>query len=72
MKISISVSPDDLTFLDAQTKQGSFASRSAAVHAAVRALRQAEAVDGYTAAWDEWEADDGSDWETTAADGIAG
>jgi len=72
MKISISVSPDDLTFLDEQTGSGAFASRSAAVHAAIRALRQTENADAYTAAWDEWEAGDGSDWETTSADGIAG
>jgi Arc/MetJ-type ribon-helix-helix transcriptional regulator len=72
MKISVSVSDDDLAYLDAQTEAGLFASRSAVVHAGIRALRHVESADAYTAAWDEWEAGDGSAWERTAGDGITG
>jgi putative addiction module CopG family antidote len=70
MKLSISLPQDDLEFIDEQTGSGAFASRSAAVHAAIRLLRDRAHVDSYAAAWDEWDADGGAVWEAVAADGV--
>lgn len=71
MKISVSLPDDDLSYLDAQTESGAFASRSAAIHAGIRALRDADAADAYTRAWDEWQNDDGAAWDATLGDGVA-
>ncbi len=71
MKVSVSLTDEDLKFVDEQTDAGLFASRSAAVQAAIRLLRDRTYVDSYAAAWDEW--DDSGDsalWESTALDGL--
>lgn len=73
MKLSVSLSDEDVEFLDEQTRAGLFASRSAALQAAVTVLRQSTMRDSYAEAWDEWEAS-GEDavWESLAADGLSG
>jgi len=72
MKLSVSLPADDVEFLDEETRAGRYASRSAAVKAAVTVLRQAAITDSYAEAWDEWE-QSGDDvlWESVAADGLA-
>ena len=48
------------------------ASRSAAVHKAVRLLRSSGLGAAYEKAWAEWATDDDSvDWETVVSDGVA-
>lgn len=72
MKLSISLSDDDLALLDEYARTAGLPSRSAAVQHAVRLLRHPELDQDYTAAWDEWIASgDQADWETTVADGLA-
>jgi Arc/MetJ-type ribon-helix-helix transcriptional regulator len=70
MKLSVSLPGEDVAFLDAYASEQGLASRSAAVHRAVRLLRTAESAAAYESAWDEWAASaDAALWETTASDG---
>jgi Arc/MetJ-type ribon-helix-helix transcriptional regulator len=72
MKISVSLPGEDVEFLDEYAKEQGLASRSAALHRAVRLLRTAELAETYEAAWDEWAAhEDSSVWESTSSDGLA-
>lgn len=71
MKVSVSLPDDAVEFLDEQTRSGRFASRSAALKAAVTVLRQSSMTDSYAAAWDEWEqSGDDALWANVAADGL--
>jgi len=71
MKISLSLPEEDVAFVDAQAREGLFPSRSAAVQAAIRLMRDRAYLDSYAAAWDEWDAsDDGNAWDTVSADGL--
>jgi len=71
MKVSLSLPPDDVQYLDEQASSGRFPSRSAAVASAIQAMRYQELTDSYTEAFDEW-ADSGEAalWDSTAADGL--
>lgn len=72
MKISISLSGDDLAVLDEYARAAGLPSRSAAVQRAIQLLRHPDLDQDYTAAWDEWTASgDQAAWETTAGDGLA-
>lgn len=70
MKISISLPEEDLVFLDGETVSGVFESRSAAVHAAVRLLRESRLADAYVQAFSEWEDSGDVAWDSTASDGL--
>lgn len=72
MKVSVSLPGEDVQFLDAYAKDQGLASRSAALHRAVRLLRTSELGGTYQAAWDEWH-DNGeaAAWDTTADDGVS-
>ena len=71
MKVSVSLPPDDVKFLDDYARTQGLGSRSAALHQAVRQLRAAQLVADYGAAWDEWVASgDAEPWDLTAADGL--
>ncbi|AYF96933.1 ribbon-helix-helix domain-containing protein [Protaetiibacter intestinalis] len=67
VKVSVSIPHDDLAYLDTQTLSGRYASRSAALHDAIRMLRESELADAYAEAYGEWQDDE---WENTAADGL--
>ncbi len=71
MKLSISLSPVEVEFLDGYAQQHGVGSRSAAVQQAIRVLRAAELGAAYEMAWAEW-AEDGtsSDWDAVVADGL--
>ena len=69
MKVSVSIPDDDVQFLDEYAREQGLASRSAAVHRAVRLLRTAELSEAYQAAWEEWGASS-ADWDQTAGDGV--
>ena len=71
MKVSVSLPDEDVRFVDDEALAGRYDSRSAAIHAAIRLLRDQPYQDSYAIAWDEWE-DDGEDvvWEKTVADGL--
>jgi Arc/MetJ-type ribon-helix-helix transcriptional regulator len=70
MKISMSLPTEDVEFLDRYAEEEGLSSRSAALHKAVRLLRASTLGPAYTAAWEEWESDDETVWESTVGDGI--
>lgn len=71
MKVSISLSEEDLAYLDAETEAGTFPSRSAVVAAAIGAYRNRDLVTAYLEAFREWDAA-GEDeaWARVLGDGI--
>ncbi len=73
MKLSVSLPPDDVSFLDAYAEAQGIASRSAVLHKAVRLLRASELGPAYQTAWEEW---DGSEeatlWDQATGDGLGG
>ncbi len=70
MKISVSMSREDLAFLDTYTRAHQM-SRSAAVRRAVRLLRLSELSSDYAAAFDEWAGHGHEEaWDATVADGV--
>jgi len=72
MKLSVSLSDDDVAVLDEYARTSGLSSRSAALQHAVRLLRHAELEQDYAAAWDEWErSEDRAAWEGTVGDGLA-
>lgn len=69
--MSISLSDRDVAFLDSYAKESGLESRSAAVHTAVRALRDTQLEAAYTEAFKEWEgSEDEHFWDGTVADGL--
>jgi Arc/MetJ-type ribon-helix-helix transcriptional regulator len=71
VKLSVSLSEDDVAALDEYARASGLRSRSAALQHAIRLLRHAELEDDYAAAWREWEASgEQAAWETTAGDGL--
>ena len=72
MKVSVSLPPEDVEFLDAYAAAEGIPSRSAAVHKAVRLLKASGLGAAYEDAWDEWaESGDASLWDDTVDDGLA-
>jgi Arc/MetJ-type ribon-helix-helix transcriptional regulator len=71
MKVSLSIPIEDLEYVDEQARLGRFPSRSAAVQAAIRLMRDREYADSYAEAWDEWDASgEGALWGAALADGL--
>jgi hypothetical protein len=71
MKLSISLSEEEVAILDRYADAAGLASRSAAIQRAIRMLGDPALDDAYAAAWDEWEASgDAAVWETSLADGL--
>lgn len=71
MKLSVSLSDDDVAALDEHVRKAGLASRSAAIHQAVRLLRQSGLEQSYAAAWEEWEQSaDREEWESVTGDGL--
>jgi len=71
VKLSVSLSEDEVAALDRYAHAAGLSSRSAAIQQAIRLLGDPELEDAYAAAWDEWEASgDAAAWEQTAADGL--
>ena len=71
MKLSISLSNEDVAVLDEFARTAGLPSRSAAVQHAVRMLRLPDLEQDYEAAWEEWEASgDEAAWSVSVADGV--
>ncbi len=71
MKLSVSVSEEDVALLDEYARASGFRPRSAAVQHAIQLLRHPALEEDYAAAWDEWESSgEGARWEGTAEDGL--
>ena len=72
MKLSVSLSDEDVALLDEYVRTSGLGSRSAGVQHAVRLLRHPDLEQDYEAAWAEWDgAGEHSLWDGTAADGLA-
>jgi antitoxin MazE9 len=71
VKLSVSLSPDDVAALDAYARAAGLKSRSAAIQQAIRMLGNSELEDAYASAWQEWEdSGDARSWAVTVADGL--
>jgi Arc/MetJ-type ribon-helix-helix transcriptional regulator len=71
MKVSVSLPDDDVEFLDEYAYAKGIASRSAAVHRAIRLLRATELGPAYEDAWTQWENSDDSElWDAATSDGL--
>jgi len=68
VKVSLSLSEEDVAFLDTETRDGRYASRSAATQEAVRLLRESRLADAYAEAFAEG---GDEDWDQVAGDGLA-
>lgn len=72
MKVSVSLSSEDVEFLDTYAQKTGEPSRSAVVRHALGLLRAEELEDAYAAAWREWaESDDAPLWDRATGDGVA-
>jgi Arc/MetJ-type ribon-helix-helix transcriptional regulator len=70
MKLSVSLSEEDVALLDEYARAAGLGSRSAALQHAIRLLRRADLERDYALAWDEWEAVDRGVWENVSDDGL--
>jgi len=71
MKVSVSLTEDDLAYLDDYGRRAGSPSRSAVLHEAIAQLRMAELEDAYAEAWDEWQqGDDAPAWDGVTGDGL--
>jgi hypothetical protein len=72
MKLSVSISDEDLALLDEFARTSGLASRSAVVQHAIHLLRHPDLEGDYAAAWDDWEASgERAAWEGALEDGLS-
>jgi hypothetical protein len=72
MKLSVSLSDEDVAALDAYVRRAGLSSRSAGLQRAVQMLRYPDLEDDYADAWAQWSTDECSGgWESTTGDGVA-
>lgn len=72
MKVSVSLSEEDLAALDQFVERAGLRSRSAGVQQAIRRLRAPELEAAYASAWEEWSAAGEDDaWVASTSDGLA-
>lgn len=70
MKLSISLSKEEVAALDRYVAEAGLNSRSAGVQHAIRRLDDSPLESAYAAAWEEWESSGEADaWAPTIADG---
>lgn len=71
MKVSVSLDEADVAFLDADVERGVYPSRSAAVGASIKLLRERELSQSYFEEFETWAvAGDSDAWESTSGDGL--
>ena len=71
MKLSVSLSDEDVALLDDYARMSGLRSRSAALQHAIRMLRHEDLEREYAAAWEDWESSgERAAWEGTAGDGL--
>jgi Arc/MetJ-type ribon-helix-helix transcriptional regulator len=71
MKVSVSLPPADVEFLDDYVHGRGGKSRSAAIHEAIALLRREALEDEYAQAWAEWDASgENQVWELATGDGV--
>lgn len=70
MKLSISLTEEDVAILDRYMAESGLESRSAVIQQAVRRLPDKEMGAAYSAAFKEWaDSADSADWDAVSADG---
>jgi Arc/MetJ-type ribon-helix-helix transcriptional regulator len=71
MKLSVSLSDEDVEVLDTYVERAGLPSRSAGVQRAIRMLRYPALEDDYGEAWAEWSAAGEEDaWDNVTGDGL--
>lgn len=70
MKISVSLTDEDVEYVDVYARRRGVKSRSAVIREALRLLQASELGPDYAAAWDEWSDDEQQAWDATVADGL--
>jgi Arc/MetJ-type ribon-helix-helix transcriptional regulator len=72
MKLSVSLTDEDVALVDEYLSRSGLKSRSAVIRRALHLLRQPDLEGDYAAAWDEWAGSGEQEaWESTTADGVA-
>ncbi len=72
MKLSISLSEEDVRFLETYAETQGLPSRSAVLQRAIAVLRSSALGPAYDQAWQEWrDSASGDVWETAVEDGLA-
>ena len=72
MKLSVSLTDEDVALLDEYLRRSGLTSRSAAIRRALHLLPQPDLEADYSAAWDEWAASgEQAVWDPATADGVA-
>ena len=72
MKLSVSLSDEDVRFLDEYASTEGIASRSAALHRAIRLLKASGLASAYETAWDEWRSGGEAEvWDAAVGDGLS-
>lgn len=72
MKVSVSLSEEDLAALDRYVEQSGLESRSAGVQQAIRRLADPQLEADYASAWEEWaRAGEEDAWASASSDGFA-
>ena len=71
MKLSVSLTEEDVAIVDEYVRTSGVKSRSAAIRRALHLLRQPDLEEGYEAAWDEWAASgEQGAWDSAIGDGL--
>lgn len=71
LKLSVSLSENEVAVLDKYAHAAGLKSRSAAIQHAIRLLGDPEIQSAYEAAWQEWEdSGDAQAWEPATPDGL--
>jgi Arc/MetJ-type ribon-helix-helix transcriptional regulator len=72
MKVSVSLTEDDIAYIDEYARRVGARSRSSVLHQAVALLRLSELEIAYTGAFQEWlESEEHELWDGAAADGLS-
>jgi Arc/MetJ-type ribon-helix-helix transcriptional regulator len=71
MKLSVSISEDDVALVDEYARTSGLRSRSAVVQHAIHLLRHRDLEVDYASAWHDWETSgEGTAWDSTVNDGL--
>jgi Arc/MetJ-type ribon-helix-helix transcriptional regulator len=72
VKLSVSLTDEDVALMDDYLGRSGLKSRSAVIRRALQLLRRPDLEGDYAAAWDEWASSgDQEAWESAIADGVA-
>jgi putative addiction module CopG family antidote len=73
MKTSISLADEDMKYLDSQVSKGRYSSRSAAVTAGIKTLRERDMEEAYAHDFARWSTSgEAAVWDAAVSDGLGG